>query len=115
MGLSTSTKYFQLLSNGKNRKRRIFQLQDDDKIIEGDEALKKYITSYYKGLFGSPVENNFRLDGPIKDGFPQVTDRENEILIKPFTEDEEKSDIFQMENNKSPSSLQNSIRFFWSL
>jgi hypothetical protein len=31
-----NTKYFQLLANGKHRKTRIFQLQDEDKIIEGD-------------------------------------------------------------------------------
>jgi hypothetical protein len=42
-----TTKYFHLLSNGKHSKMRIFQLQDDDNIIEGDVALKKYITSYY--------------------------------------------------------------------
>jgi hypothetical protein len=33
-------------------KQEFFSYQDEDKIIEGDEALKKYITSYYKGLFG---------------------------------------------------------------
>jgi hypothetical protein len=33
-----NTKYFYFLANGKHRKTRIFQLQDEDKIIEGDEA-----------------------------------------------------------------------------
>jgi hypothetical protein len=45
-----NTKYFQLLANGKHRKTRIFQLQDEDKIIEGDEALKNtslHITKVY--------------------------------------------------------------------
>jgi hypothetical protein len=92
-----NTKYFQLLANGKHRKIRILQLQDEDKIIEGDEALKKYITTYYKGLFGSPSENNFRLDESIKVDIPQVTERENKILIQPFTEEEVKGTIFQME------------------
>jgi hypothetical protein len=92
-----NTKYFQLLANGKHRKIRILQLQDEDKIIEGDEALKKYITTYYKGLFGSPSENNFGLDESIKVDIPQVTERENKILIQPFTEEEVKGTIFQME------------------
>jgi hypothetical protein len=92
-----NTKYFQLLANGKYRKIRILQLQDEDKIIEGDEALKKYITTYYKGLFGSPSENNFRLDESIKVDIAQVTERENKILIQPFTEEEVKGTIFQME------------------
>jgi len=39
-----NTKYFQLIANGKHRKTRIFQLEDDGKIIKGDEQLKKYIT-----------------------------------------------------------------------
>jgi len=42
-----NTKYFHLVANGKNRKTRIFQLEDGDKIIQGDEELKKntlYIT-----------------------------------------------------------------------
>jgi hypothetical protein len=38
-GLS-NTKYFQLVANGKYRKSRIFQLQHEGQIIEGDDALK---------------------------------------------------------------------------
>jgi hypothetical protein len=53
-----NTKYFQLLTNGKHRKTRIYQLEDDTRIIEGDHDLKKYITTYYKGLFGSPRDTN---------------------------------------------------------
>jgi hypothetical protein len=71
-----NTKYFQLLANGKHRKTRILQLQDEDKIIKGDDTLKKYITTYYKGLFGSHSENNCILDESIKDDIPQVTERE---------------------------------------
>jgi hypothetical protein len=50
-----NTKYFQLLANGKHRKTRIFQLQDEDKIIEGDEALKKI---HHFILRGSVWETN---------------------------------------------------------
>jgi hypothetical protein len=45
---NSNTKYFQLIVNGKHRKTRIFQLQHEDKVTEGDNALKEYITSYYK-------------------------------------------------------------------
>jgi hypothetical protein len=47
----SNTKYFQLVANGKYRKLRIFQLQHEGQIIEGDDALKKHITRYYKNLF----------------------------------------------------------------
>jgi hypothetical protein len=36
----SNTKYFQLVASGKFRKTRIFQLQHEDMIIEGDQALK---------------------------------------------------------------------------
>ena len=35
-----NTKYFHLVANGKHRKTRIFQLEDGDKIIQGDEIKK---------------------------------------------------------------------------
>jgi hypothetical protein len=49
----SNTKYFQLVTNGKHRKTRIFQLQHEDNIIEGDEALREYVTNYYKELFSA--------------------------------------------------------------
>ena len=51
----SNTKYFQLVANGKHRKMRIYQLQDGNHIISGDEELKNYITTYYKGLFGPQI------------------------------------------------------------
>lgn len=47
-----NTKYFQLVANGKRRKTRIYRLEQEEGVIEGEENLKKYITKYYKGLFG---------------------------------------------------------------
>jgi hypothetical protein len=60
--VDSNTSYFYLVANGKHRKSRIFQLQDGEHIIEGDETLKKHITSYYKKLFGPPVENLVSMD-----------------------------------------------------
>lgn len=48
-----NTKYFQLVASGKRRKTRIFRLKQEEGIIKGEENLKKYITKYYKGLFGT--------------------------------------------------------------
>jgi len=41
--------------------KHIFKLEQDDCIIVGDNELKKYITIYYKGLFGQPHDNNLSL------------------------------------------------------
>lgn len=37
----SNMKYFQLVHNEKHKKTRIFQLQNGDQIISGDEELKK--------------------------------------------------------------------------
>lgn len=54
-----NTKYFQMLANGRHRKTRIYQLEQDEGVIIGNDNLKNYITDYYKGLFGAPEEKSF--------------------------------------------------------
>jgi len=46
-----NTKYFHTLANGRHRKTKITQLEQEG-IIVGDANLKDYITDYYKRLFG---------------------------------------------------------------
>jgi hypothetical protein len=91
-----------LVANGKYRKTRIFQLQHEDKIIEGDIALKKHITSYYKELFGPQIPSSFSLDESRVDDIVQVSQEENNWLVQPFIEDQVREAIFQMEHNKAP-------------
>jgi hypothetical protein len=57
-----NTKYFHMVANGKRRKTRIFQLEQEGEVIEGKENLKFFITKYYKDLFGSSQRNTFSLD-----------------------------------------------------
>jgi hypothetical protein len=54
-----NTKYFHLITNGKHRKKRIFQLEQDEGTIIGQVNLKFYITEYYKKLFGAPEPCEF--------------------------------------------------------
>jgi hypothetical protein len=68
----------------------------------GDNELKRYITKYYKNLFGQPVESGIHLDESCIDDISHVTNTENEILTSPFTMDEIKEAMFQMEHNKAP-------------
>ena len=46
-----------MIANGKHRKKRIFQLEQEEGTILGQENLKVYITNYYKQLFGPPEDN----------------------------------------------------------
>ena len=97
-----NTRFFHLVANGKHRKQHIFRLEQEDGVIVGDLELKKYITNYYKNLFGKPDEIDISLVESRIDDIPQVTETENEILISAFTEIEVKEAVFQMEHNKAP-------------
>ena len=96
-----NTKYFHLVANGKHRKTRIFQLVDGDKIIQGDEELKKHITYYYRGLFGPSDPSFLSLDESRRDDIPQVTDIEKDKLQAMFSYEEVRAAVFQMEDNKA--------------
>jgi hypothetical protein len=48
----TRNVFTELIVNGKHRKKRIYQLEQDEGTILGEENLKVYITEYYKRLFG---------------------------------------------------------------
>ena len=43
-----NTKYFHLIANGKHRKKKIFQLEQDEGTTVGGDNLKVYITEFYK-------------------------------------------------------------------
>ena len=100
----SNTKYFQLVANGKQRKTRIFRLEEEGKIIKGNEELKKYITDYYHGLFGPSETSLLTLDESQRDDITQVSQNENETLTAEFSLKEVKEAIFQMEHNKAPRS-----------
>ena len=97
-----NTKYFHLIANGKHRKTRIFQLEDGEKNIKGDNELKKYITEYYCGLFGPSDANLLNLDESRRDDIPQVLVDEKQGLIASFPFEEVREAVFQMEHNKAP-------------
>ena len=95
-----NTKYFHLVANGKHRKTRIFQLEDGDKIIQGDAELKKHITDYYHG-FGPSNPSFLSLDESRRDEILQVTDIEKDKLQAMFSYEEVRAAVFQMEDNKA--------------
>jgi phenylalanine-4-hydroxylase len=83
-------------------KKHIQFLVQDEGLIEGHDQLKSYITNYNKGLFGSPEESSFSLDENQMDDIPLVSLEENGLLTAPYSEEEVKKAIFQMEHNKAP-------------
>jgi hypothetical protein len=75
----SNTKYFQLITNGKHRKTRNFQLQHDETIIEGEDALSSYVTNYYKDLFSAPSGCCCTLDEARVEDIYQVSEEENNV------------------------------------
>lgn len=47
-----NTRYYHAKANGRRRKNRILSLEQEEGLIEGEENLMQYITSFYKNLFG---------------------------------------------------------------
>jgi hypothetical protein len=113
-----NTKYFQMVANGKRRKTQISRLEQDDEVVEGEEQLLKYITNYYKGLFGNSERNNFLMNESMRGDIPQITHIENDLLVGDFSEKEVRDAIFQMKHNKAPGPDGFPTEFyqvFWSL
>jgi hypothetical protein len=75
-------------------------LHDGTRIISGGADLKRYITSYYRGLFGPLLGSSLRLDAGSREDIPQVTTEENNLLVEAFMEEEVRCALFQMEHNK---------------
>ena len=96
-----NTQFFHMIANGKHRKKRIIQLEQDEGTIVGHENLKMYISNYYKIMFGAPIENYVGLDESMVDNIPQLWDDENEVLTAPFSEEVFEA-IAQMKNDKAP-------------
>jgi hypothetical protein len=106
------------VANGRHRKTKIIQLEQDEGIIVGDANLKVFITDYYKSLFGPHIQNSFSLDETLRHDIPQVSEEENEVLVAPFSEEEVKAAVFDMEHNKAPGPDGFSAefyQFFWDV
>jgi len=113
-----NTKYFHLVANNRHRKTKIVKLEQEEGTIIGDENLKNYITQYYKGLFGPHTQNSFSMDKSLRYDIPQVSEEENEVLTAPFSEEDIKTAVFDMEYNKAlgPDGFHAEFyQFFWEV
>lgn len=107
-----NAEFFHRVVNGRKRKSTIFSLQDGENTIEGDNALLKHANNYYRSLFGPP--DNIRIP-PSPELFGEaskLSDRENNELCKPFSEEEIKYALFQMEYNKAAGPDRIPIEFY---
>jgi hypothetical protein len=107
-----------MVANGKRRKTRISRLEQEEGVVEREDQLLKYITNYYKGLFGNYERNNFSMNESMREDIPQITPIENDLLVVEFSEKEVREAIFQMKHNKAlgPDGFPTEFyQVFWSL
>lgn len=90
-----------VLANGRRRKTRIFRLEQDERVIEEEKNLNKFITKFYKEPFGASQRNEFSLDEAEIVDNPQVNQVENDLQIEEFAEKEMRDSILQMKHNKA--------------
>jgi hypothetical protein len=76
----------------------IVRLNQDEGVIEGQENLKAFKTDFYKKLFGRSQVSNITLDAM---GVKQISNNDRDFLTPPFTLEEIKETVFDMEPNKA--------------
>jgi len=107
-----NTEYFHRVANGRKRKNNIISFKKDDEIIEGTPNLISHATEYYKELFGPAIGNQFQLDSDLWGENELVSEDDNILLTKSFSEEEIKYALFQMEKNKAAGPDSIPIEFF---
>lgn len=80
-----NTKYYHAKANGRTRKNSISSLHQEKGIIEGELELMKYISEFYKTLFGHPDTFTISLN---MDDVKTSSEHDIEVLTNRFTIDE---------------------------
>ena len=99
-------------ANGRKRKNNIISFKNEDETIEGSPNLILHATEFYKNLFGPDIGNLFHLDSDLWEEGELVSEEDNSYLTRPFTEEEIKSALFQMEKNKAAGPDSIPVEFF---
>jgi hypothetical protein len=95
-----NTSFFHKISSGQRRKQSIFSLQDGCTTIKAN-CLLDHATQYYKNLFWPGGGNAFELSPGLWPAEACVNDQENVEMTRPFSEEEIKHALFQMDKNKA--------------
>jgi len=85
------------LQKEKRRKNTFFSLEDGDSIIKEQNQLLEHATWYYKTLFGPSIDPIMEMDSDCWEDNEKISDADNAKLTSPFSEEEVKRTIFDME------------------
>ena len=90
----------------------IFSLEGDNGIIKEQDQLLDHATQYYKSLFGPVGDSRVELDPECWGIHEKISVVDNNHLTAPFTEEEVKRAIFDMEKNTAPGPDHIPIEFY---
>ena len=112
-----NTKFFHNRSNGRRRRNFITRLtRSDGSLTEDQVEMRQMVNEFYQNLYSSERVNNMQ---EVLDCVPtKVTDEMNDMLGRPYTEQEIKLALFQMFPSKAPGPDGFPAHFFqrhWSL
>jgi hypothetical protein len=93
-----NTKYFHLKASGRKKKNHISVLHHNREEIMGEANLIKYVTEFYKKLFGPSPVTSLRMDGVVCN---QPSEEDRQSLIKPFYLEEIKETIDELKHDKA--------------
>jgi len=107
-----NTKFFHKIANGRKRKNTIISLEHEGNIIKGDTNLLEHDTNYYAELFGPGEEHGIHINSSMWAELDQVSEADNIMSSKPFSKEEVKTTLFQMEKNKAAGPYKIPIEFY---
>lgn len=96
----------------EEKENTIILFDHEGNTIEGDENLLDHATKYYTELFGPGEEHNIHIVNSLWAELDQVSDSDNELLSKPFSEEEVTNALFQMETKKAAGPDKIPIEFY---
>lgn len=96
MEKDANTSYFQLMANGRRRKKAILSLEHEGELVTKQSQIQEAIYSYYKTLFGKQKENPVCLKEDVWTLESRLSRDDNDFLLRPSSEEEVKAAVFDM-------------------
>ena len=94
-----NSSFFHLVANGRKRRKAIMSLEHEGGTITEPSQIQEAIYTYYKQLFGKSHQRKVSLTTEVWENSRKLTEEDNELLCRPFTEEEVKRAVFDMKEN----------------
>ncbi|GKU89448.1 hypothetical protein SLEP1_g3583 [Rubroshorea leprosula] len=94
-----NTRFFHSCIQGRRRRSEINSIQIDGEQFTGVTKIKEEVARYFQSLFSEEGWKRPKLDGV---SFKQISQEDNELLTKGFSEEEVKEAIWDCDSAKSP-------------